>query len=53
MINIYGKNNTNYNTNGDATLIPIRADLTITLNGSWQLEVEVPYDKEKRYELIE
>jgi len=53
MINIYGKNNTNYNTNGDATLIPIRADLNITLNGSWQLEVEVPYDKEKRYELIE
>lgn len=53
MINIYGKDNTNYNTNGDATLIPIRADLTITLNGSWQLEVEVPYDKEKRYELIE
>lgn len=53
MINIYGKNNTNYNTNGDATLIPIRADLTITLNGSWQLEVEVPYDKERRYELIE
>lgn len=53
MINIYGKNNTNYNTNGDATLIPIKADLTITLNGSWQLEIEVPYDKEKRYELIE
>lgn len=53
MINIYGKNNTNYNTNGDATLIPIRADLNITLNGRWQLEVEVPYDKENRYELIE
>lgn len=53
MINLYGKTNTNYTKNGDATLIPIRADLSITLNGSWSLEIEVPYDREGRWELIE
>lgn len=53
MINIYSKTNTDFTKNGNATLIPIRADLSITLNGSWALEIEVPYDREGRWELIE
>lgn len=53
MINLYSINNTEYSKNGDATLQPIRCELTIAINGGWQLELELPYDKDEKWKLIE
>ena len=52
MISIYSENNTNYENNGDATLVPIKCDLELNINGSWQLSLEHPYDEEERYKYI-
>ena len=52
MINIYSQNNTNYTKNGDATLIPISCELSLTINGAWELTLEHPYDEEERYKYI-
>lgn len=52
MISIYSKDNTEYTKNGDAVLIPTRCDLSLTINGAWQLTLEHPYDQEERYKYI-
>lgn len=52
MINVYSVNNTNFSMNGDATLQPIRCDLTITINGAWSLEIEVPYDEDEKWKYL-
>lgn len=52
MICIYSRNNTDYEKNGDAVLIPVSCKLTLTINGGWQLTLEHPYDKEERYKLL-
>lgn len=52
MISIYSQNNTEYTKNGDAVLIPTRCELSLTINGAWQLTLEHPYDQEKRYKYI-
>ena len=52
MINIYSQNNTTYTKNGDATLIPISCELSLTINGAWKLTLEHPYDEEERYKYI-
>ena len=52
MICIYLPTNTDYTHNGDATLIPIRCELSMSINGAWQLTLEHPYDPEERYKYI-
>ena len=52
MICIYSPTNTDYTHNGDATLIPIRCELSMAINGAWQLTLEHPYDPEERYKYI-
>ena len=52
MICIYSPTNTDYTHNGDATLIPIRCELSMSINGAWQLTLEHPYDSEERYKYI-
>lgn len=53
MINLYSINNTEYSKNGDATLQPLRCELTMAINGGWQLELELPYDKDEKWKLVE
>lgn len=52
MICIYSQNNTDYTKNGDAVLIPTRCEVSMTINGTWQLTMEHPYDPEERYKYI-
>lgn len=55
MINLYDKN-TEYETvtnNGYATLQPMVCELKVAINGTWQLYMELPYDKEGKYKLIQ
>ena len=52
MICIYSKNNTDFDHNGDAVLIPTSCKLSATINGAWQLTLEHPYDPEERYKYI-
>ena len=56
MINIFNPANSadisDYTSNGQATLIPTSAVLTIEINGVWQLLMEHPYDREGRYKYI-
>lgn len=52
MISIYSQDNTEYTKNGDAVLIPTRCELSLTINGAWQLTLEHPYDQEERYKYI-
>ena len=52
MISIYSKNNTDFEHNGDAVLIPTSCKLSATINGAWQLTLEHPYDPEERYKYI-
>lgn len=52
MICIYSQNNTEYSKNGDAVLTPISCTLAVTINSSWQLSLEHPYDAEERYKYI-
>lgn len=52
MICIYSQNNTDYTKNGDAVLIPTRCEVSMTINGVWQLTMEHPYDPEERYKYI-
>ena len=53
MINLYSVENTNYQTNGDATLTPISASIKKVINGMWQLSMEIPYDEEGKYEYLD
>lgn len=44
MIQLYKNGNTNYEMNGDFALDPLKADLSMTLNGEWRIDLEVPQD---------
>lgn len=44
MIHLYKAGNTNYEMNGDFALDPLKADLSMTLNGEWRIDLEVPQD---------
>lgn len=49
MINVYSGSTTTFNNNGLATLIPLSCEISVGINGAWQLELEHPFDKEQRY----
>lgn len=44
MIQLYKAGNTNYEMNGDYSLDPLKADLSLTLNGEWNIDLEIPQD---------
>ena len=52
MICIYSQNNNEYTKNGDAVLIPTKCEVSMTINGVWQMTLEHPYDPEERYKYI-
>ncbi len=52
MIQIYKADNTNYENNGDMTLVPSSASVHVILNGSWSAEIVHPIDQEERWSYI-
>lgn len=53
MIQIYKRDNTNYEQNGDSVLVPVDCNIEAKLNGSWELQMEHPLDSEGKFEYIE
>lgn len=53
MIQAYLRSNTNYDMNGDTTLIPTACTLKAELNGTWSMDFEHPIDPEGRWKYIE
>lgn len=53
MINLYIPTNTDFTNNGDATLQPLSCEIKQIINGAWRLNMELPYDPEGRYKLID
>lgn len=52
MIQIYSPTNTNYEKNGDMTLIPSEATVHPILNGAWEATLSHPLDAEGRWKYI-
>lgn len=52
MIQIYSPTNTNYEKNGDMTLIPSEATVHPILNGAWEATLTHPLDAEGRWKYI-
>lgn len=52
MIQLYKPGNTRYECNGDITLHPVKADLQMTLNAEWVLDLEVPQTQEVLENLV-
>lgn len=53
MIQIYSPGNTEYDKNGDMPIFPTKAEISVTLNGTWQLNLEHPIDKTGRWKYIQ
>ena len=53
MIQIYSPGNTDYDKNGDMPIFPTKAEISATLNGTWQLNLEHPIDKTGRWKYIQ
>lgn len=51
-IEYYKGNNTDYEFDGDVTLVPTKAIFEITMNGICEIEINHPYDKEGRWKII-
>lgn len=52
-IEYYKGNNTNYEFDGDVTLVPNKVIFNITMNGICEIEIDHPYDIEGRWKLID
>ena len=52
MVQIYQVGNENFENNGDAVLICFSCDLSVELNGTWVLNLEVPIDEDGRWKLV-
>lgn len=52
MIQIYTPSNTDYEKNGDQTLLPISASVHAILNGAWEAEITHTIDAEGRWKYI-
>lgn len=52
-IQIYKPENTNFENNGDMTLMPTAAEVEVILNGSWRATLSHPIDDEGRWKYIE
>ena len=53
MIQIYSENNKNFSSNGDMTLLPEDASVSVELNGSWNLTMQHPIDQKGRWKCLE
>lgn len=53
MIQIHSPGNTDYDKNGDMPIFPTKAEISATLNGTWQLNLEHPIDKTGRWKYIQ
>ena len=53
MIQIYSPGNTEYEKNGDMPIFPTKAEISATLNGTWNLIMEHPIDKTGRWKYIQ
>lgn len=53
MIQIYKTSNTQFEKNGDMTLLPSSCIINAELNGTWEAELEHPIDEEGRWKFIE
>ena len=49
MIQIYKPDNTNFDKNGDMTLMPSKAIVHTILNGTWTAELSHPIDAYREY----
>lgn len=52
MIQCYEKDNTNYDTNGDITLLPTQCELSTEINGTWELAMSHPLDPDGRWKYL-
>lgn len=52
MIQVYSPTNTNYEKNGDMTLMPSEATVHPILNGAWEATLTHPLDAEGRWKYI-
>ena len=52
MIQIYKRENTNFENNGDFILHPIRCELKSELNGTWELTMQYPFEKSEEFEAL-
>ncbi len=52
MIQCYVKDNTNYDTNGDITLLPTQCELSTEINGTWELTMSHPLDPDGRWKYL-
>lgn len=52
MIQCYEKDNTNYDTNGDITLLPTQCELSTEINGAWEFTMSHPIDNEGRWKYL-
>ena len=53
MIQIYNPDNTNYEKNGDMTLLPTEAAVHAVLNAEWEGTIEHPIDPDGRWKYIQ
>ena len=53
MIQLYKTGNVNYDMNGDYSLDPLKADLSLTRNGEWRLDLEIPQDEDGNWTHLE
>lgn len=53
MIQIYNRENVEFEHNGDMTLFPVSCRLSAELNGAWELKLNHPLDNEGRWKYIE
>ena len=52
MIEIYNANNTDFDMNGNITLVPKSCIIDAELNGTWEMRLEHPVDKDGRWRYI-
>lgn len=53
MIQIYLPDNTNFQKNGDFTILPSACEINAEINGNWQLLLTHPIDEEGRWKYIQ
>ena len=52
MVQVYVPGNENFAKNGDASLFCFTCDLSVELNGTWMLTMEIPIDDEGRWKYV-
>lgn len=53
MVQVYNPGNTEYDKNGDMTLLPTKAEVRAKLNGVWKLEIVHPIDEQERWKYLQ